>query len=141
MTCLAACTLSDVYGHVLNAQVISALSVSAPIARDVIYLASRAIPLLAIAFIVPLILSPKTAKRISAASGILARVGCMLMLASLAEPQNATTLITLAFTLLCIDGTWYNTLPVLMLCRLANFGSIALCACVPMPFPALSPLP
>ncbi|RNL40466.1 hypothetical protein DMP06_04860 [Slackia equolifaciens] len=130
MTCLAACTLSDIYGHVLNAQVISALSVSAPIARDVIYLASRAIPLLAIAFIVPLILSPKTAKRLSAASGVLAVAGCALMFTSLAMPQGATTLITFAFALLCIGGTWYNTLPILMLCRLTSFGNVALCACV-----------
>ena len=130
IACLAANALSSLYSFVLNAQVIAVLSVSAPVARDALYAGCRTLPFLIIAFVIPLILSPKLARGLSAASGTLAIAGCVLMLASHAVPAYATVLVIIAFALLCLGGTWFNTMPILMFCRLENFGSIALCACV-----------
>lgn len=129
IACFTANALGSLFTFVLNAQVISVLSVSAPVARDVIYMASRIIPLLAIAFVVPLVLSPKLAKRLSIAAGALAIAGSAFMLASHALPEHATMLTAIAFALLGVGGTWFTAVPILMFCRMQNFGSIMLCAC------------
>ena len=125
--CLIATAVCSIYSFVLNSQVIAVLSVSAPVARDVVY-GLKLIPLFAIAFFLPRLLSSNVSKRLTIASGMLALLGCALMFAASAVPANATQFTIGAFAALCLGGTWFSALPLLLLCGLKSFESVASCS-------------
>lgn len=124
--CVIANALAVIYSFLLNSQVIAVLSVDAPVLRDSFYIGFRIIPLLLVALAFPQVLNAKRLGLMSFASGVLAVSGCMFLACSHALADFRFTAV--AFAMLSLGGVWSNLVPILMMCRLGGFRSVAACA-------------
>lgn len=127
LCCFAMGAFTSLRGWILNNDIISVLSATDPLARDILYTLVDTVPLVVVALLARYRPSLLDNRVISCASAVASVAGAAMFLCADAWTIPGWT--QAAYALCIFGGMWVSVVFALSLCRLGNPRSVALCVC------------